>query len=208
MISTKKELEFYIMADYMINRGYFSPSISAKIRNFIMPDYIMDYLKAMRKACYYSHNNHNIVSRIRALYWGYIQRKLGLKLGFSISKDAFGYALLIPHYGTIVVGSGTRLGNYCVLHTSICITHGNTQTGDALYLSTGSKVVGNVVLGNNVSIAANSLVNKTFAIDNIMLAGSPSVVKKETYQSWIERDGDLFKDRFRKIENLKRQMLL
>ena len=51
-------------------------------------------------------------------YYKYRFRKLGMKLGFTISENVFGYGLVIPHYGTIVVGSGNRVGNYAVLHTS------------------------------------------------------------------------------------------
>ena len=54
MIRTKKELEFYIMADRMMNRGYFKPSFMQKIKNILLPDYIMRYLVAMRKLSYYS----------------------------------------------------------------------------------------------------------------------------------------------------------
>lgn len=60
----------------------------------------------------------------------------GMKLGFTIAENVFGYGLVIPHYGTIVVGSGNRIGNYAVLHTSTCITAGKKNIGDGLYLST------------------------------------------------------------------------
>ena len=55
MIRTKKELAFYIKADYMMNRGYFKPSLLIRLRSIVFPDYIMEYLVHMRKADYYSH---------------------------------------------------------------------------------------------------------------------------------------------------------
>lgn len=55
-------------------------------------------------------------------YYRMKQRKLGIKLGFSIACDTYDYGLVISHYGTIVVGNGNKIGNYAVLHTSICIT--------------------------------------------------------------------------------------
>lgn len=70
----------------------------------------------------------------------------GMKLGFTIAENVFGYGLVIPHYGTIVVGSGNRIGNYAVLHTSTCITAGKKNIGDGLYLSTGAKVLRDVQL--------------------------------------------------------------
>ena len=64
----------------------------------------------------------------------------------------FGYGLVIPHYGTIVVGEDNRCGNYCVLHTSICISgeRGGKRIGDALYASSGCRINKPITLGNNV----------------------------------------------------------
>ena len=99
-------------------------------------------------------------------------RKLGRQLGFSIGNKCFGYGLVIPHYGTIVVGGDVRCGNYCVLHTCVCITNEKGKTiGDALYASSGSKINKLIHLGNNVKICSNSVVNKSFACDNIVLGG-------------------------------------
>ena len=55
MIRTKKELDFYIQADFMMNRGYFKPSLKQRIRTLISPDYIIDFLVSMRRVDYYSH---------------------------------------------------------------------------------------------------------------------------------------------------------
>lgn len=56
MIHSKKELDFYIKADYMMNRGYFKPSLKQRLKNFVFPDYIMQFLVAMRKVAYYQQN--------------------------------------------------------------------------------------------------------------------------------------------------------
>ena len=53
----------------------------------------------------------------------------------------FGYGLVIPHYGTIVVNGGVRAGNYCVLHTSTCIGGSDKVIGGGLYLAAGAKKV-------------------------------------------------------------------
>lgn len=54
MIRTKKELKFYIMADRMMNRGYFKPSFVQRLKNILLPDYTMQYLETMRKLSYYA----------------------------------------------------------------------------------------------------------------------------------------------------------
>ena len=54
MIKSKKELQFYISADRMMNRGYFNEPVHKKIINIFMPDYIMKYLDVLRRAEYFS----------------------------------------------------------------------------------------------------------------------------------------------------------
>lgn len=107
MISSRKQLRFYLQADMMMNRGYFKESLKKKLLHLMAPDYIMEFLKAMRKVQYYSHNCQNggillIINKTRFF-------RLSRKLGFSIGYDACDYGLVIPHYGTIVVGNTTGL---------------------------------------------------------------------------------------------------
>ena len=52
-IISKKQLKFYLMADYMMNRGKFEPSLIDRVVHIFFPDYIISYLVAMRKTSYY-----------------------------------------------------------------------------------------------------------------------------------------------------------
>ena len=52
-IKTKKELEFCIAADHMMNRGTFKRTFKQRIKELFFPDYIMEYLRTMRKCNYY-----------------------------------------------------------------------------------------------------------------------------------------------------------
>lgn len=54
MITSKKELKFYIMADYMMNRGYFSPPFIKKLAHIFNPDIVMEFIISMRRYSYYS----------------------------------------------------------------------------------------------------------------------------------------------------------
>lgn len=205
MIKSRKELNFYIQADRMMNRGYFKPSFKQMLINILFPDHMMSFLKTMRKCDYYSN-----LSPLSLHSWGGVflllnklkYRKLSLKLGLSIGYKVFGYGLVIPHYGTIVVGGSNRIGNYAVLHCSTCISDNGKIIGDGLYLATGAKITSKLTLGRNVSVAANSVVNKSFEEDNILLAGAPAVVKTKA-PAWYVRDGELYSIRMQKIERLK-----
>lgn len=198
-IKTKRELKFVIIADMIMNGrggGFFN-----KIKNFFFPDYIMDFLVEMRKCSYYRHQK-GVLSKCLFAYHIKKYRQLGLKLGFSIGYDSLGFGVVIPHYGTIVVGGSNRIGNYAVLHTSTCVSDNGKIIGDALYLSTGAKITSKIKLGNNISIGANSLVNKSCEQDNVLLAGMPAKVIKQE-ETWYVRD--LFEEKIKSVEALRKQ---
>lgn len=202
MIRTKKELQFYIKADYMINRGYFQPSLKQRVRSLISPDYIMDFLVAMRKVDYYSHADGGI----KLKYFRLIFKKLSVKLGFSIEPDVFGYGLCIPHYGTIVVGPNNKIGNYAVLHTSTCITARSRSIGNNFYLSTGAKITTEEDIGDNVMVSANSVVTKGCSEGNALLVGAPATPKK-SIPAWFEYQGNSNTiDKVRLVEILRKNM--
>ena len=92
-----------------------------------------------------------------------------------------------------------------MLHTSTCVTGNGKTIGDAFYLSTGAKVTSKVIIGDNVSVGANSVVNKSFTDGNIMIAGAPAKQIKPM-DAWYIRDGKFFADKVKAIENLKLKM--
>lgn len=208
MINSKNELKFYIMADRIIAGLNPQKKLLERILTVITPELqIIKYLELMRKASYYGQlKKKSLLYCFISKYFDIRYRNMGKKLGFSIGKDVFGYALFIPHYGTIVVNNGVRAGNYCVLHTSTCIGGDGKLIGNALYLSSGAKIMGRLQMGDFVSVATNSLVNKSVG-DNVLVAGLPANIKKEAYQPWYIRDGKEFENRIQKIEQIKKQLL-
>ena len=101
MIKTKKELKFYIKADRIMNSGNKKNSF---IHNLLYPNYLLKFLKLLRICEYWSRHNPIIFNYYYMRYY-----RLSLKLGFSIPLNVFGYGLVIPHYGTIVVGGVIKL---------------------------------------------------------------------------------------------------
>lgn len=159
----------------------------------------------MRCVAYHSNGRRKGLHIISYLYHKWNFQRLGAKLGFSIGPNVFGHGLLIPHYGTIVVNGSTRAGSYCVLHTSTCIGGADNTIGDGLYMSSGALIMGpKVTVGNNVSIAANSMLNKSVTKSNVLLVGTPAAVKSAS-EPWYERDGTEFKARVDRVEKLKQE---
>lgn len=115
---------------------------------------------------------------LRKLYCTLLQiinHRLATRLGFSIPKNVFGPGLCIVHYGTIVVSPLAKIGRNCRIHpsTSIGDYNGAPNIGDNVYIGPGAKIFGNISIGNNVAIGANSVVNKSFG-SNITIAGIPA----------------------------------
>ncbi len=202
MITSRKQLRFYLQADMMMNRGYFKEPLKKKLLHLMAPDYIMEFLKAMRKVQYYSQLPKwgilLIINKTRFF-------RLSRKLGFSIGYDACDYGLVIPHYGTIVVGNTNRIGPYATLHTSTCITDTGRRIGKGLLLSTGAKITGGEVLGDHIVVAANSVVTKSFPEGNALLVGMPAVKKADRLDYYSSLKGES-KRRVDAIENLKIKM--
>ena len=204
MIQSKKHLRFYLQADMMMNRGYFKVPFRVWLKNLLSPDYTMKFLKAMRMVQYYSHCNaiggvfFLIINKIRFF-------RLSRKLGFSIGYDACDYGLVIPHHGTIAVGNTNRIGPYAVLHTSTCITDTGRKIGKGLSLSTGAKITGGEVLGDHITVAANSVVTMSFPDGNALLVGMPAF-KKKGYPDWYSSLTGEWKRRVDEVENLKIKM--
>ena len=99
----------------------------------------------------------------------------------------FGYRLIIPHHGTIVVGGSNHIGKYAVPHTSICISDNGKKIGDVFYCATGVKMISKLTFCNNISVGANSQVNISFIQNKVLIGGVPAkVIKEET--PWYIRD--------------------
>ncbi len=206
MIDNKNKLHFYIAADRIMSGVPAKTTLKEIVFSFIFARYnnlILKYLKSVRYVAYYENTKKKKFSLLY-IYHKLRFSSLGFKLGFSIGCNSFGYGLLIPHYGTIVINSSTIAGNFCVLHTSTCIAGDQKHIGDGLYLSTGSIISGkNITIGTNVSIAANSLVNKPIDKNNVLVAGSPAKIIKDS-APWYERDGVKFSERIKEVEKLSK----
>jgi len=70
----------------------------------------------------------------------------------------------------------TKIGKNFTIATGCLISHACRGIGDNVYFGPGAKLVGDAKIGNNVVIAANSLV-LTDVRDNMMVMGVPARIK-------------------------------
>lgn len=210
MIITKKDLEFYIAADRIMNGYPAFRSIKDRIKETVLigggKTQVIKYLYRLRRYAYYYNNHKKLVSfnSVMMLLERYTLNKLAVRLGFSIGTNSLGYGVVIPHYGTIVVNDEARIGNYAVLHTCTCIAGGDKVIGDGFYLSTGCQVVGAVKVGEGVTVAAHSLVNKSFK-GNTLLVGAPALEKCTGIPVWYEKE-EKYAKAVKEIDKIRKQI--
>lgn len=118
---------------------------------------------------------------------GRIHMKLISKYGCFIGvKSKIGIGVKFPHPNGIVVGSTTVIGSNCIIFQQV--TFGGKLIGDAqneyyprlgdnVIVFAGAKLIGNISIGNDVIIGANSVVNKDIPSYSVV-AGVPAKILK------------------------------
>lgn len=177
MILSKNDYKFYNASDkFALN---IKDDWKSRIKRYFFPDEIWEFQKALRKAEYYRNCQTGFLDKVLYFFAYRKYRKLSLKLGFSISLNVFGPDSSIAHYGNIVVNSTSRIGKNCRIHVGVNIgaSGGERQApiiGDNCYIAPGVKLYGDIKLGNNIAIADNAAVNRSFLEDGILIGGIPA----------------------------------
>ncbi|WP_130493495.1 serine acetyltransferase [Motilibacter rhizosphaerae] len=95
------------------------------------------------------------------------------RMGYTIPLNIVDAGLRLPHYGTIAVSGGARVGRNCqILHG---VTLAGTAKGapvleDDVFVGPGATVLGPVRVGAGALIGANSLVTKDVPAGATVLA--------------------------------------
>ena len=109
MINSKKIYHQYLILD-AVALGMNNSSFAVKIKNFLFPNHIWSFQKALPKLEYYYNCRDIRLSKLYEFYLIHSYRKKSLKLGFSIPINIFGSGLSIVHYGTIIINRATKIG--------------------------------------------------------------------------------------------------
>ena len=112
-------------------------------------------------------------------YHACIFHRMSVKLGFTIPINVFQEGLSIPHYGTIVVHGGAKIGKNCRLQEGVTIgatdgSHDAATIGDNCYFGSGAKVIGAVIIADDVAIGAGAVVTKDILEPGTTWAGVPA----------------------------------
>lgn len=182
MIQSKAELKEYLCRDMDF---YHNLSRKDRFVCWLLRDPLYDiakYLRYLRLEEYHSNVSRSLWHRLRTFQVLCKKNLLGNRLGFKIPRNCFGPGLTIYHHGYIIVNESARIGANCRLHGGNCIgNNGKSDAapviGDGLDMGIGACVIGDVRLGNNVTVGANAAVVRSADGDNITLVGLPARTK-------------------------------
>jgi len=168
-------------------------SLNFKIKKIFLPNLISIFLIRLRKTEYYKNCRRDFLGKILFAYNYYKYQKLSTKLGFTIPLNVFGPGLSIPHYGTIVVNGAAKVGKNCRLHVSVNIgsSAGSDLApiiGDNVYIGPGAIIFGDIIISDNVTIAANATVNKSVEEKNVTIGGTPAKILTKDTMAWWEKN--------------------
>ena len=180
MIQTKEDLRAYLKADEAMckkkNRlflRWITSSDEYSTRAFMV---------AMRHYEYWLNKKKNLLQQIPYLFWWWCYRRLKLKSELYISPNAVGPGFYPVHIGHRRIDNFTHIGKNCTILPMVII--GKKQPGpcentigDNCYIGIGVSILGPVVIGNNVTIGAGSVVIKDIP-DNAVVAGVPAKIIK------------------------------
>jgi len=102
----------------------------------------------------------------------------GVELFTSVHIDAgaeIGPGFVVHSVYAINLGR-VKIGKNFTIGSGVMIAHACRGIGDNVYFAAGAKLVGDAKIGNNVVVAANSLV-LTDVRDNLMVIGVPARIK-------------------------------
>ena len=189
-----KELKKKILADYqrvMIIGGGKSSFFHVEFRTIIWYR-IASYLVS----------KHNVFARFAYVIVKLIQIHLANKSGIEINAATpIGKGLRIAHVGNIIIAGGVKIGENCTIHQ--CVTIGRSFSGSKAGCPTignnviifpGSVVVGNIIIGDNSVIGANSLIIDDVPANSVMggvpakvLSNDSSKVISEEWQKYFAK---------------------
>lgn len=199
MIQSKEDLKYYIESDMRSIGVNYPLDLKRKLVGLLTPQPWKFQIKLRKMEYRCNCRKRNPFARI--IYWIQYRdfERYGYKLGYSIPLNVFGPGLCICHVGTIIINPNARVGSNCRIHAGVVIGNqsnfdngwrpDNTPTlGNNVYIGPGAKLFGKIVIGDNVAIGANAVVNKDFP-DDVTIAGVPAKIISGKKSSVKHGDG-------------------
>lgn len=182
IIQTKGDLKDFLESD---SRNYQSQRLSFlkrwKRQLYSNPiseqKYIWRYIYALRHVEYYQNNSNNMLCKIMLLWWLRKLRKYSHVTSFQIPPHICGKGLTIWHWGPIIVNGSAKIGDNCTLYPGVLIGQKNSKEdaaiiGNNVFIGAGTKIIGHVKIGNNVTLGQNLIITKDIPDNTVIVANN------------------------------------
>lgn len=145
--------------------------------------YIWAFVKTLRYSEYHM-NNHGMWHTIARTYYLWKLRKLAYKTGFQIAPNAVGPGLRLIHWGPINVNENCRIGRNATLYWGVMMGWKGAglpcpQIGDNAFICSGTKIIGDVHIGDNVTIGQNCVITKDVPSNSLVVAQQPRMIIRD-----------------------------
>lgn len=171
MITSKTELRDFLKSDNInylpVSCGFLRKLKSQMLSNPISEQkHIWNYIKEMRYVEYFDFRKKtNVFYWLFYVYHLYRLRRESHITGFQIPPHVCGKGLTIWHWGSIIINPTTKIGDNCTLYPGVLIGHKNINGGAAIignnvFIGAGTKIIGPVKIGDNVTIGQNCVITK------------------------------------------------
>ena len=187
MIKTKKDLHDYLAADLArYNRKLHWWTKFTYSETWM----IYSYFRNLRFIEYYQNNPHwynKLPYFLRVLK----HRKMALKYQINVNSKNLGPGFLYVHPGFFRVNGDVRIGANATVLPNVLIGRRRpdkpalVNIGNNAYIATGVTILGPVTIGDNVTIAANSVVIKDVP-DNCVVSGVPAKIIMKDGKKYYE----------------------
>ena len=154
------------------------PAIKSNLEVFLYPSFkvIIRY----RIAHYFYKKKHYLIAR-------YISEKAKRKTGIEIHPGAeIGKGLFIDHGTGVVIGETAKIGDNVTIYQGVTLGGTGKEKGkrhptieDNVMISTGAKVLGSFVVGENSKIGAGSVVLKEVPKNSTVVGIPGKIIKKD-----------------------------
>jgi len=125
----------------------------------------------------------------------FMLKKYMYKFGISIPfSTKIGSGFYISHFSCIVVNEKAIIGKNCNIAQGVTIgqinrgvNKGYPVLGDNVYIGPGAKILGSIIIGNDVAIGANCVVTKDIPDHSVVVGVPGKVISDEGSIGYVNR---------------------
>jgi serine O-acetyltransferase len=113
-------------------------------------------------------------------------RRVGRRFGYTIPLGVLGEALRLPHAGTIAINGAGRVGRNCQIYQGVTIgsNHRGAPTiGDDVFIGPNVTIIGPVIVGDRITIAAGSNIRSDIPSDSIRAAVDDARIRHAEHET-------------------------